>query len=60
MEAIKAGIAKGKLAKPDQAGILLGIASLKSSNKDEASKAFKTVKVDPTMTRIAKLWLLNT
>ena len=60
VEAIKAGIAKGKLTKPDQAGILLGIANLKANNKDEASKAFKTVKVDPTMTRIAKLWLLNT
>lgn len=60
VEAIKAGIAKGKLTKPDQAGILLGIANLKSNNKDEAKSAFKTVKVDPTMTRIAKLWLLNT
>jgi len=60
VEAIKAGIAKGKLTKPDLAGILLGIASLKANNKAEAEKAFKTVKADPTMTRIAKLWLLNT
>jgi hypothetical protein len=60
VEAIKAGIAKGKLAQPDQAGILLGIASLKANNKAEAEKAFKTVKADPTMARIAKLWLLNT
>ena len=28
--------------------------------KAEAEKAFRTVKTDPTMTRIAKLWLLNT
>lgn len=60
VELIKAGIAKGKLAKPDQAGILLGIANLKSNNKDDAKSAFRTVKADPTMTRIAKLWLLNT
>jgi hypothetical protein len=60
VEALKAGIAKGKLSQPDQAGILLGIANLKANNKAEAEKAFKTVKVDPTMTRIAKLWLLNT
>lgn len=60
LDALKAGIAKGKLTNPDQAGILLGIASLKSNNKVEAEKAFRTVKADPTMTRIAKLWLLNT
>lgn len=60
VEALKAGIAKGKLTKPDQAGILLGIANLRANNKAEAEKAFRTVKADPTMTRIAKLWLLNT
>jgi tetratricopeptide (TPR) repeat protein len=60
LEAIKAGVAKGKLTNPDQAGILLGLAYLRANNKAEAAKAFRTVKVDPTMTRIAKLWLLNT
>jgi tetratricopeptide (TPR) repeat protein len=60
VEAIKAGIAKGKLTNPDKAGILLGIANLKANNKAEAEKAFRTVKTDPTMARIAKLWLLNT
>jgi len=60
LEALKAGIAKGKLTQPDQAAILLGIANLKANNKAEAEKAFRTVKADPTMTRIAKLWLLNT
>jgi hypothetical protein len=60
VETIKAGIAKGKLTKPDQAGVLLGIANLKSNDKESAKSAFRTVKVDPTMTRIAKLWLLNT
>lgn len=60
VEALKAGIAKGKLSQPDQAGLLLGIANLKANNKTEAEKAFRTVKADPTLARIAKLWLLNT
>jgi hypothetical protein len=45
---------------PDEAGMLLGIAYLRSGNKEEAVKAFNTVKVDPTMARIAKLWVLTT
>jgi tetratricopeptide (TPR) repeat protein len=60
IETIKRGIAQGKLAEADEAGILLGIAYLRSDNKAEAAKAFRTVKQDPTMARIAKLWLLNT
>ena len=60
LEALKQGIAKGKLTNADQAGILLGVAYLRTNNKAEAAKAFRTVKVDPTMARIAKLWLLNT
>ena len=44
----------------DEAGLLLGIAHLRNNNKAEAAKAFSTVKRDPTMVRIAKLWLLNT
>ena len=58
--AIKAAIAKGKLTSADQAGLLLGIAYLRANNKPEARKAFNTVKVDPSLTRIAKLWALNT
>ena len=60
VEAIKRGITQGKLAQADEAGILLGIAYLRSDNKSEAKKAFNTVKQDPTMKRIANLWLLNT
>lgn len=60
VEAIKAGIAKGGLTQPDEAGLLLGIAHLRANNKDEAKKAFNTVKKDPTMVRTAKLWALNT
>ena len=61
--AIQQGIAKGdpkEAARVDEASILLGIAQLKANNKAEAAKAFRSVKRDPTMVRIAKLWLLNT
>jgi hypothetical protein len=65
---IQAGITKGSLAKGDpkeaerndEAYLLLGMAYIKSNNKAEAGKAFRNVKKDPTMVRIAKLWLLNT
>jgi tetratricopeptide (TPR) repeat protein len=60
LEALRRGISKGKLTNADEAGILLGIANLRTNNKADAAKAFRTVKTDPTMTRIAKLWLLNT
>ena len=67
-EALQRGIKKGSLAKgdpmqkqrTDEASMLLGIAYLRNNNKSEAAKAFKAVKEDPTMVRIAKLWLLNT
>ena len=60
IEALQRGITKGGVKDPDEAGILLGIAFLRSGNKAEAAKAFNTVSKDPTMTRVAKLWLLNT
>jgi tetratricopeptide (TPR) repeat protein len=60
IDSIKRGIAKPNLTLADEAGMLLGIAHLRSKNKVEAAKAFRTVKQDPTMVRIAKLWLLNT
>jgi TolA-binding protein len=59
---IQKGVAKGtpeEAQKADEANILLGIAQLKGNNKAEAAKAFRNVKRDPTMTRIAKLWALN-
>ena len=66
--AIQRGITKGKIAngapnqaqREDEAGLLLGISHLRNNNKAEAAKAFRSVKRDPTMARIAKLWLLNT
>jgi len=68
IESLQRGITKGSLAKGDtkeaerndEASMLLGIAYLKNNNKAEAAKAFKSVKRDPMMVRIAKLWLLNT
>jgi tetratricopeptide (TPR) repeat protein len=70
VEALQRGITKGSLGqgeepnvqaqRADEAAILLGIAQLRNNNKAEAAKAFRSVKRDPTMTRIAKLWLLNT
>jgi len=60
IEALTRGIGKGGVRNPDEAGILLGIAYLKAGNKPEAAKAFQTVNKDPTLTRVAKLWLLNT
>ena len=65
---LQKGIAKGSIAKGDpkekqrvdEASILLGIAHLRNNNKSEAAKAFRSVKQDPTMVRIAKLWLLKT
>lgn len=60
IETLQRGIAKGGVKNPDDAAILLGIAQLRSGNKAEAANAFNTVKNDPTMTRVAKLWLLST
>jgi tetratricopeptide (TPR) repeat protein len=67
-ESLQRGIAKGGIAKGDpkekeridEASLLLGIAYLRTNNKADAAKAFRSVKNDPTMVRIAKLWLLNT
>jgi hypothetical protein len=68
VEALQRGIKKGSIAqgdpmqkqRTDEASMLLGIAQLRANNKAEAAKAFRSVKEDPTMVRIAKLWLLNT
>jgi len=67
VEALQRGISKGNIAKGDpkekqkvdEAALLLGIAHLRNGNVGEAAKAFRSVKLDPTMVRIAKLWLLK-
>lgn len=60
IEVLKQGLAKPKTTLTDDGGMLLGIAYLRSKNKVEAAKAFRSVKKDQTMARVAKLWLLNT
>jgi tetratricopeptide (TPR) repeat protein len=59
IEALSRGVGKGGLKNPE-GQILLGIAQLRSGNKEEARKTFKGVKTDDAVwSRIAKLWALN-
>ncbi len=61
-EAIKEftqGIAKGGLTKTAEAHLLLGIAQLKAGHKQAAVAAFKQVKGEPTLQRLAALWTLK-
>ena len=57
--AIQRGIAKGNVASLPSAQISLGLAQFKAGNKAEALKAFKAVKGDANLERIAKLWSLR-
>lgn len=59
IQALTQGIAKGGLKSTGEAQLLLGIAQLKSGNKDAALKSFKSVKGDPTLERLATLWSLR-
>jgi tetratricopeptide (TPR) repeat protein len=59
IQALTQGISKGGLKSPGEAQLLLGIAQLKSGNKDGALKAFKSVKGDQTLERLATLWSLR-
>jgi tetratricopeptide (TPR) repeat protein len=59
IEALQRGVGKGGIKNPDEAGLLLGIAYLRSNNKPEAIKAFQTVTQTPAMARIAKMWLIK-
>jgi tetratricopeptide (TPR) repeat protein len=60
LEALNRGVGKGGLKSPAEAQIMQGIAQLRSGNKAEAQKTFKSVKSDDaTWARIAKLWALN-
>jgi len=60
IEVLTRGIGKGGVRNADEANLLLGIAYLKAGNKPEAAKAFDAVNKDATLTRVAKLWKLNT
>jgi len=59
VEAINRGLGKPGLQNAAEARLLLGIAELNAGRKDEARKAFKQVKGDPTLERLANLWSLH-
>jgi tetratricopeptide (TPR) repeat protein len=59
ISALKRARAKPQLTLSDEAGMLLGIAYRHSGKKADAGQAFRSVKQDLTMARVAKLWLLN-
>ncbi|HEY2274691.1 MAG TPA: tetratricopeptide repeat protein [Steroidobacteraceae bacterium] len=53
------GITKGGLHNAAETQLDLGIAQLKAGHKDDAVKAFKAVKGDPVLERLASLWVLR-
>jgi Tetratricopeptide repeat len=59
VQALTQGISKGDLKDAASAHLLLGIAQLKAGNKAAALKAFKSVKGNPTLQRLATLWSLR-
>jgi tetratricopeptide (TPR) repeat protein len=52
-------VTKGGLKNPPETQLMLGIADLKAGHKDDAVKAFKAVKGDPILERLAGLWALH-
>ena len=54
---IEQGIAKGGLKSPDEAKLHLGLAYLKSGNRDKAADVFKTIEATDGTADIARLWL---
>jgi tetratricopeptide (TPR) repeat protein len=58
-DAFSRGLAKGGVKFPDEANLFLGIAQLKQQKKADALKAFKEVKNDKKLQRIASLWALH-
>ena len=52
-------VTKGGLKNPPETQLMLGIADLKAGHKDDAVKAFKSVKGDPILERLAGLWALH-
>jgi tetratricopeptide (TPR) repeat protein len=59
IELLSKGIKKGSLKSDAEAHLLLGIAQLKAGHKEDAVKAFKAVKGDGPLERIASLWTLH-
>jgi len=57
--ALQRGLAKPGVPNEADARLLLGIAQLGAGKKDDAQQAFKAVKGDPTLERLANLWSLH-
>jgi TolA-binding protein len=57
--AIARGLSKPGVTSTADAQLLLGIAQLGAGRKDEARKAFRAVKGNPTLERLANLWALH-
>ncbi len=58
-QAIQRGLSKPGVQNDAEAHLLLGIAALGAGHKEEAQTAFKAVKGDPKLERIANLWSLH-
>jgi tetratricopeptide (TPR) repeat protein len=58
-QAIERGLSKPGVQNEAEARLLLGIAALGAGKKDAAQQAFKAVKGDPKLERIANLWSLH-
>ena len=52
-------LAKGGLKNLADTRLLLGISQLKGGHKDDAVKTFRQVKGDPTLERLANLWVIH-
>jgi tetratricopeptide (TPR) repeat protein len=59
IELIEQGIAKGGLKRPDEAKLHLGLAYLRSGNKDKAIEAFKSVRGTDGTADLARLWVIR-
>lgn len=57
-EALKRGVQKGSLKRPDEAQITLGRALLKVNQKEAAKQAFDAVPDGSKLARIARLWAI--
>lgn len=58
IEATKRGLTKGRVKRPDEANMLLGIASIETRKSGEAKAAFEAARAaNPKMSPIADLWI---
>jgi tetratricopeptide (TPR) repeat protein len=59
IDSFKKGLAKPGVMNVPEANLLLGISALRAGKKDEAQAAFKNVKGDAALERLATLWSLH-